>query len=75
MIDVEKSSLRAFEQDFLFPLQGAMEIDHGVRDKRPQFPARLEIPLVHFAIIDRRRAESLEDAVVLAHLRLQLLRE
>src|SRR3982074_2513608 len=75
VIDVEKSSLGAFEQDFLFALQGAMKVDHRVRHKWPQLPARLQITVIHFAIIDRLRAERLEDAIVLPDLGLQFFRK
>jgi hypothetical protein len=75
VIDVEKRSLRAFKQDLLFVLQGAVQIDHRVRDERPQGPAGLEIKVVHLAEIDRLRPECLEDAVVLADLGLQFFRE
>ena len=43
VIDIEKSSLRAFEQD-LFPfLQRAMQSDDGVGNERPQLFTCLEI--------------------------------
>ena len=39
VIDIEKSALRAFEENFFPSLQSPMQIDHRVGDKRPQlFP-------------------------------------
>ena len=40
VIDVEKRSLRAFEQNFFSLLQRSVQIDDGVGDERPQLFAR-----------------------------------
>ena len=37
MIDIEECSLRAFEKNLFSALQRLMQIDHRVRDERPQF--------------------------------------
>src|SRR5438477_267363 len=52
-----------------------MQINDCVRDERLQLPSSLEIPLVHFAIIDWPGAERFEDAVVLSHFGLELFRK
>ena len=75
VVDVEKRALRALEQNLLPLLKRAMQIDDRVCDKRPQFFAGGEISLVDFAIVDRLCAERLQNAVVLADLRLQFLCE
>jgi hypothetical protein len=75
VIDVEKRALRAFEQNLLPSLKRAMQINDRVCDKRPQLFAGGEISLVDFAVVDRLCPERLENAVVLADLRLQFLCE
>ena len=75
MIDVEKRALRAFEQNSFSALERAMQINDRIRDKRPQLFPRREITLMDFAIIDRFRAECLENAVVLTNLGLQFFCE
>src|SRR6266436_271036 len=72
VIDIEKRPLRAFEQNLLSVLQRTMEINDGVGNKWSQFPARLEIPFVDLPIVDGLRAKRVEDAVILADLRLKL---
>src|ERR1700759_1542632 len=72
MIDVEKCSLRAFEQDPLPLDQSAMKINNRVRDEGAQLFAGGEILLVNRIVIDRFRAERPQDAVVFLNLGLQL---
>src|ERR1700688_3355074 len=73
VIDIEKSALCAFEKDSLPALQRAMEIHHGIRNERLQFPSGRQITLVHLSITNGRRPERLENTVVLANFRLELL--
>src|SRR4051812_8176058 len=75
VIDVEKSSLGAFEKDFLSALQGVMQINDGVRHKGTQFRAGGEITLVHFLVIGGFGAKRAENGVVLSNLSLQFFRE
>src|SRR4029077_7194007 len=75
VIDVEKGSLRAFEQNRLPALERVVQINYRIGDQGAQLRAGREIIFVYLVIVDRLGAKRAQDRVVLAILRLQFFRE
>src|ERR1700720_1445834 len=75
MVDVEECSLRTFEQDLFASIHRAMQVNHRIRDVRPQLFTGSKICFVNLTKTDWLGTERLKDSVVLNDFGLQFFRE